>query len=131
MIKVLTYGTYDLFHFGHLQLLYRARQLGDHLTVAVSTDEFNALKGKKSLIPYEQRSAIVAGMACVDAVIPETHWDQKRQDIVSLGIDIFVMGDDWKGKFDDLSDLCRVIYLPRTEGISTTLLKQVMAKIVT
>jgi glycerol-3-phosphate cytidylyltransferase len=128
-MRIITYGTYDLFHYGHLQLLFRAKQLGTHLTVAVSTDEFNALKGKQAVIPYAQRSAIVAALGCVDVVIPEQTWDQKRQDIINHNIDAFVMGDDWKGKFDDLSDICKVIYLPRTEGISTTMLKQLLNKI--
>lgn len=124
--KVITYGTYDLFHHGHLNLLTRARVLGDHLTVAISTDTFNASKGKATVIPFVHRKDIVAALRCVDATLPENDWDQKRADIIDNNIDIFVMGDDWKGKFDYLSDICQVIYLPRTEGISTTKIKDIL-----
>jgi len=113
---------------GHLRLLERARALGGPdgtLTVAVSTDRFNwEEKRKRSAIPDSQRMEIVRALRCVDRVIPEDSWDQKRRDIVEYGIDVFVMGDDWKGKFDDLSDLCRVVYLPRTPEISSTEVKQ-------
>lgn len=128
MANVITYGTYDVFHVGHLRLLERARALGGPdgtLTVAVSTDRFNwEEKRKRSAIPDSQRMEIVRALRCVDRVIPEDSWDQKRRDIVEYGIDVFVMGDDWKGKFDDLSDLCRVVYLPRTPEISSTEVKQ-------
>jgi glycerol-3-phosphate cytidylyltransferase len=123
-VRVLTYGTFDLFHVGHLRLLERLRGLGDHLTVAVSTDEFNARKGKCSIVPFEDRAAVVAACRYVDAVIPEHSWEQKREDIVRLGIDIFGMGDDWRGHFDALGELCRVTYLPRTDGISSTMIKE-------
>src|SRR5574343_983603 len=113
---VLTYGTFDLFHVGHLNILERARALGDELVVAVSTDEFNAVKGKKSFFSYEDRARIVAGCRHVDRVIPEQDWAQKREDIRSNGVDVFVMGDDWRGKFDELRDLCEVVYLERTPG---------------
>lgn len=122
-VRVLTYGTFDLFHIGHLRLLERLRALGDHLTVGVSTDEFNALKGKRSIVPYADRAALVAGCRYVDAVIPEEHWEQKRDDVVRLKIDVFGMGGDWEGRFDELSDACKVVYLPRTEGVSSTAIK--------
>lgn len=125
-VRVLTYGTFDIFHIGHLRLLERLRALGDHLTVGVSTDAFNALKGKNSLVSFEDRVALVAACRHVDAVIPEEHWEQKRIDIERLGIDIFGMGDDWSGHFDDLQDLCRVVYLPRTAGVSSSSLKAQM-----
>jgi glycerol-3-phosphate cytidylyltransferase len=123
-VRVLTYGTFDLFHIGHLRLLERLRGLGDHLTVAVSTDEFNALKGKSSIVPYADRAAIVASCRYVDAVIPEESWDQKSKDVARYGIDIFGMGDDWAGKFDTLEASCKVVYLPRTTGISSTSIKE-------
>jgi cytidyltransferase-related domain len=121
---VLTYGTFDLFHVGHLRLLERLRALGDRLIVGVSTDEFNARKGKKSAIAFEDRIEIVQALRCVDMAIPEDDWEQKPRDIERYSVTIFGMGDDWKGKFDDLSAYCNVVYLPRTEGISTTLIKQ-------
>jgi len=123
-MNVLTYGTFDMFHIGHLNLLKRAKELGDKLIVGVSTDEFNKIKGKKTLIPYEERKAIVESIKYVDLVIPEKSWEQKIDDIKKYNIDIFVMGDDWRGKFDYLNEYCEVIYLPRTEGISTTMLKE-------
>ncbi len=126
---VITYGTFDLFHIGHLNLLKRAKSFGDRLIVAVSTDEFNLQKGKKTIIPYDQRAEIVANIKCVDAVIPEKTWDQKIEDIKKYNVDTFVIGEDWKGKFDFLNDYCNVVYLPRTEGISTTQLKSTLAKI--
>jgi len=124
MTKVLTYGTYDLLHHGHINLLRRARELGDHLTVGLSTEEFNAGKGKKCFYPYEERELILTAIRYVDHVIPETTWDQKIRDVQENEIDIFVMGDDWAGKFDFLQDHCRVVYLPRTPGISTTGIKE-------
>ena len=120
---ILTYGTFDLFHVGHLRLLERLAAMGDRLVVAVSTDAFNAEKGKSSLIPYEDRAAIVGALACVDEVIPEESWDQKERDVRAVGADVLAMGDDWQGKFDHLSHLCEVVYLPRTEGVSTTTIK--------
>lgn len=128
MIKVATYGTFDLFHIGHLNLLKKCMELGDNLTVFVSTDEFNDLKGKKTYINYENRSEIVRNIRGVDSVYPETSWDQKIQDIKENEIDIFAIGDDWAGKFDFLSEYCEVIYLPRTDGISSTLLKENLKK---
>ena len=124
MTTVLTYGTFDLFHVGHVRLLKRLADLGDELVVAVSTDEFNALKGKTSIISYEDRAEIVSAVRYVDKVIPENGWDQKRQDIIDHGVDVFAMGSDWAGKFDDLTDLCEVRYLDRTDGISSTQLKE-------
>ncbi len=124
MTTVLTYGTFDLFHVGHVRLLRRLAELGDELVVAVSTDEFNATKGKTSIISYEDRAEIVASVRYVDKVIPENGWEQKRQDIVDHGVDVFAMGSDWEGKFDDLADLCEVRYLDRTDGISSTQLKE-------
>lgn len=123
MKKVITYGTFDLFHIGHLNILKRARDLGDYLIVAVSTDEFNALKGKICTYPYSERAEIVRAIKYVDEVIPENNWEQKISDIRDNGIDIFVMGNDWTGKFDFLKEHCEVVYLPRTEGISTTEIK--------
>ncbi len=124
MRKVLTYGTFDLFHIGHLNLLRRAKELGDYLVVAVSSDTFNAIKGKKCAIPDYERMAIVEAIKYVDEVIPENSWDQKISDVKEHDIDIFVMGNDWTGKFDFLNDYCEVIYLPRTDGISTTQIKK-------
>ena len=123
MRKVITYGTFDLLHYGHINLLRRARELGDYLVVALSTDEFNALKSKKAYYSYEKRKMILESIRYVDEVIPENTWEQKRDDVKRLGIDVFAMGDDWTGKFDFLSDLCEVVYFPRTPKISTTQVK--------
>ncbi|MDF3932263.1 adenylyltransferase/cytidyltransferase family protein [Pseudomonas citronellolis] len=121
---VLTYGTFDLFHNGHLQLLKRLRQLGDRLIVGVSTDEFNALKGKKTIIPFPERLEIVAALKYVDFAFAENCWEQKTRDIREHRVAVLGMGDDWRGKFDDYKPLCDVVYLPRTEGISSTQIKQ-------
>jgi len=121
---VLTYGTFDMFHVGHLRLLERLKKLGDRLIVGVSTDEFNDLKGKKTLIPYEQRAEIVSALSVVDLVIPESNWEQKIDDIARHEVAIFAMGDDWTGKFDFLNSHCEVKYLSRTSDISTTKLKR-------
>ena len=126
MTTVITYGTFDLFHIGHVNLLRRLKQLGDRLVVGCSTDEFNALKGKQSLVSYEHRAAILQSCRFVDGVFPEDSWDQKPGDIQRERADIFAMGDDWVGKFDDLGTLCRVVYLPRTENVSSTELRQVI-----
>ncbi|HWJ09038.1 MAG TPA: adenylyltransferase/cytidyltransferase family protein [Nocardioides sp.] len=123
---VLTYGTFDLFHIGHLRLIQRLTAMGDRLVVGVSTDEFNAGKGKRSVMSYEDRAAIVESIKGVDLVVPERTWEQKRDDIIEHGVDIFVMGDDWSGKFDDLSDVCEVRYLPRTSGVSSTDIKEML-----
>lgn len=124
MVTVVTYGTFDLFHFGHVRLLKRLSALGDRLVVGCSSDEFNELKGKKSVVPYTQRREILLSCRYVSEVFPEHDWEQKRGDIIREGADIFGMGNDWTGKFDDLADIVRVIYLPRTDGISTTELKE-------
>ncbi len=126
---VITYGTFDLFHVGHVRLLKRLSQLGDQLIVGISSDEFNLLKGKSSFFSYEERAEIVESCKYVTSVFPEHDWQQKREDIVKYGADIFAMGDDWKGKFDDLSDLCEVVYLTRTEEVSTTQIKTSLSKI--
>lgn len=123
-MRVITYGTFDLLHYGHLELLRRAKELGDYLVVALSTDEFNSIKGKNSQLGFKKRKELLEALKYVDLIIPENNWAQKRKDIVEHKIDTFVMGDDWEGKFDDLKDLCHVVYLPRTLDISTTVIKQ-------
>lgn len=123
MKKVITYGTFDLLHVGHINLLRRAKALGDYLVVVVSTDEFNAGKGKKAYHSYENRKQILEAIRYVDEVLPELTWEQKTDDVVNNDIDVFVMGDDWEGEFDFLKEHCEVVYLPRTEGISTTMIK--------
>ena len=126
MKRVLTYGTFDLLHYGHIEILRRAKALGDYLVVAVSTDEFNAIKGKKAYHNYETRKKMLEAIRYVDLVIPENDWNQKRNDVKEYRIDEVVMGSDWEGneKFEDLKDICEVVYLPRTEGISTTKIKK-------
>ena len=126
MKKVITYGTFDLLHYGHINLLKRAKALGDYLIVAVSTDEFNFNEKKKiCYFSYDQRKALLEAIRYVDLVIPETTWEQKRSDIHKYNIDTFVMGDDWKGKFDFLQEEgAKVVYLPRTPEISTTQIKE-------
>jgi len=126
MKRVLTYGTYDLLHYGHIRLLKRAKELGDYLIVALSTDEFNAIKGKKAYHNYETRKKMLEAIRYVDLVIPENTWDQKIDDVKNYYVDVTVMGDDWEGneKFEALKDYCEVVYLPRTEGISTTKIKK-------
>lgn len=123
MKRVITYGTYDLLHYGHIQLLKRAKALGDYLIVALSTDEFNAVKGKSAYNNYEERKIMLESIRYVDLVIPENEWEQKREDILNYKADVFVMGNDWEGKFDELKEICEVVYLPRTEGVSTTKIK--------
>ena len=123
MKKVITYGTFDLVHAGHIHLLRRAKALGDYLLVVLSTDEFNAQKHKQAYHSYEDRKLILEAIKYVDEVIPELTWEQKIKDVVDNQIDVFVMGNDWEGKFDFLKDYCEVVYLPRTEGISTTKIK--------
>jgi len=120
---VLTYGTYDLFHYGHIRLLERARTQGTRLGVGLSTDEFNALKGKKAFMTYREREELLLSCRFVDFVFPEITWEQKRDDIKSHGAGVLVMGDDWKGKFDELESLCRIVYLERTPLISSSLLR--------
>lgn len=123
MIKILTYGTFDLLHFGHINLLKRAKALGDYLMVGLSTDEFNQGKNKRAYYSFENRKVILESISFVDQVIPENSWNQKIEDVLKYNIDIFVMGDDWKGHFNFLEDYCEVIYLPRTIGISTSKVK--------
>lgn len=126
MKRVLTYGTFDLLHFGHIEILRRAKELGDYLVVAVSTDEFNAIKNKKAYHNYETRKKMLEAIRYVDLVIPEKNWQQKRDDVKDYKIDTVVMGSDWEGNdnFEVLKDLCEVVYLPRTKGISTTKIKK-------
>lgn len=126
MKRILTYGTFDLLHFGHIEILRRARALGDYLVVAVSTDEFNAIKGKKAYHNYETRKKMLEAIRYVDLVIPENEWAQKRNDVIEYKIDTVVMGSDWKDNenFECLKDICEVVYLPRTDGISTTKIKR-------
>ncbi len=129
MKRIITYGTFDLLHYGHINLLRRAKELGDYLIVAISTDDFNwNMKNKKCYFSYEQRKQMVEAIRYVDLVIPEESWEQKREDVKKYQIDTFVMGDDWEGKFDFLSDICEVVYLPRTPEISTTQIKKELKK---
>lgn len=123
---VLTYGTFDVFHVGHVNILKRARELGDQLIVAVSTDEFNALKGKKSLFSFEERKLIVESTKYVELVIPEMNWEQKIEDVKRYNVSTFVMGHDWEGKFDFLKPYCDVVYLDRTPVVSSTYYKNAM-----
>ena len=126
MKRVLTYGTFDLLHYGHINLLRRAKALGDYLVVAVSTDDFNEIKGKKAYHNYETRKMMLEAVRYVDLVIPEENWEQKINDVKKYDIDIVVMGSDWAGsdRFDYLKEYCEVVYLPRTEGVSTTQIKE-------
>ncbi|GAA0439007.1 glycerol-3-phosphate cytidylyltransferase [Lentibacillus halophilus] len=123
MKTVITYGTFDLLHQGHINLLRRARILGDYLIVGVSTDAFNATKHKQAYNAYEKRKNMLRALPYVGDTIAETSWDQKIRDISTHHVDVFVMGDDWKGAFDGLRAFCEVVYLPRTAGISTTTMK--------
>ena len=124
MKRVITYGTFDLFHYGHLRILQRAKQLGDYLIVGVSTESFNRIKNKKCVYPFKQRAQIVAAIKYVDLVIPEETWEQKESDILKYKVDLLVMGDDWQGKFDHLGKICQVVYLPRTPNVSSTEIKK-------
>lgn len=125
MKRILTYGTFDLLHYGHIRILKRAKEMGDYLVVALSTDEFNAIKGKKAYHNYETRKKMLEAIRYVDLVIPENNWEQKLQDIKDYKIDVVVMGDDWAGsdKFDYLKEYCEIAYLERTPGISTSQIK--------
>lgn len=124
MKKIITYGTFDLLHYGHVNLLERAKSLGDYLIVVLSTDEFNLKeKNKICYFSYEERKRLLESIRYVDLVIPEICWEQKISDIKDLRVDTFVMGDDWNGKFDYLEEYCEVVYLPRTPEISTTQIK--------
>lgn len=126
MTTVLTYGTFDLFHIGHLKLIQRLSDMGDRLIIGVSTDTFNAGKGKTSVVSYEDRAAIVQNIKGVDLVVPEESWEQKALDIQKYDVDIFAIGDDWRGKFDELEEFCKVEYLSRTDGVSSTEIKQML-----
>ncbi|MDE1168423.1 MAG: adenylyltransferase/cytidyltransferase family protein [Pseudomonas sp.] len=126
---ILTYGTFDLFHIGHLNLLRNLKSLGDYLIVGVSTDAFNAQKGKRTVISFEERIDIVQSLKCVDLTLPEHCWEQKARDITEHGVSVFGMGDDWQGHFDGLKALCEVVYLPRTAGISSSALKHCLREI--
>ena len=129
MRKVITYGTFDLLHYGHINLLRRAKELGDYLIVALSTDEFNwNQKQKICYFTYEQRKQLLEAIRYVDLVIPEENWEQKVSDVKEFRVDTFVMGNDWEGQFDFLKDHCEVVYLPRTPEISTTQIKQELKK---
>jgi glycerol-3-phosphate cytidylyltransferase len=125
---LLTYGTFDLFHHGHVMLLKRLAGMGSELIVGCSTDEFNAVKGKRCVMTYTQRRTILEACRYVSRVIPETSWAQKRTDIVNYNVSIFAMGDDWEGVFDDLNDITQVLYLPRTKDISSTDIKSRIRK---
>ena len=124
MRRVITYGTFDLLHYGHINLLRRAKEYGDYLIVALSTDEFNNNKNKQCYFPYEKRKQLLEAIRYVDLVIPEETWEQKVSDIKEFRVDTFVMGNDWEGKFDFLKDYCEVVYLPRTPEISTSQIKK-------
>lgn len=129
MKRVITYGTFDLIHYGHINLLKRARELGDYLIVVLSTDEFNwNEKQKKCYFSYEKRKQLLEAIRYVDLVIPENNWEQKVEDVQLYKVDVFVMGDDWTGKFDFLKEYCEVVYLPRTPEISTTQIKEELKK---
>lgn len=125
MRRVITYGTFDLLHYGHINLLRRAKEQGDYLIVALSTDEFNQVeKSKVTYFTYEERKKLLEAIRYVDLVIPETCWEQKATDVQEFKADVFVMGNDWEGKFDFLKEYCEVVYLERTPEISTTKIKQ-------
>jgi len=130
MKTVITYGTFDLLHYGHIELLRRAKALAENgqLIVSLSTDKFNALKGKNTYMPYEQRKQFVEAVRYVDLIIPEENWEQKKHDIKKYDVDIFVIGDDWAGKFDELKTLCKVVYLERTPTISSTAIKEIISE---
>ena len=126
MRRVITYGTFDTLHYGHIRLLQRARALGDYLIVGLSTDDFNTCKHKEAYHSWKERKAHLESIRFVDLVIPEEKWEQKPTDIQLYQADIFTMGSDWCGKFDDLKSLCEVVYLDRTEGISSTAMRSVL-----
>ena len=130
-LRVLTYGTFDTLHFGHLRLLRRAADLGNYLVVGLSTDEFTRVKGKQAFFSFEKRMELLKAVPYVDEVIPEISWEQKRDDIQRHGIDIVTMGSDWHGnpRFEDLRDICSVIYLPYTLGISSSDIRQRLSDI--
>lgn len=123
-MNVITYGTFDTFHYGHIELLRRCKDYGDRLIVGLSTDEFNLIKGKTSIFNYNQRKIWLESIRYVDLIIPEESWDQKEKDIINHNIDYFIIGEDWKGKFDYLN--CKVLYLPRTDYISSSEIKKII-----
>ena len=123
MKRVLTYGTFDTLHYGHIRLLKRAKALGDYLIVGLSTDEFNTTKHKQAFHSWEERKLHLEALRYVDLVIPERNWDQKPDDVKLYHVDVFTMGSDWAGEFDALKSLCEVVYLDRTEGISSTMIR--------
>lgn len=124
MRTVITYGTFDVLHLGHVNILRLAKSLGDKLIVGLSTDEFNKKKSKRSIYSYEERKSMLESIRYVDFVVPECTWEQKISDISNYEVDVFVMGGDWRGRFDYLTDYCEVVYFDRTEGISSTIVKQ-------
>ena len=126
MKTILTYGTFDLLHYGHLNILKKCKEYGDTLIVGLSSDEFNDSKGKQSVMSFEDRKEFLENIKYVDKVIKEDSWDQKLEDVKKYNVDIFIMGDDWKGKFDFLKPYCEVVYLPRTQCISTTELNKLL-----
>lgn len=123
MKTIITYGTYDLLHWGHINLLKRAKEMGDYLIVGLSTDEFNQGKHKDAYHGYEERKLILEAIKYVDLVIPEDNWEQKNKDVKKFNVDTFVIGDDWQDEFDYLKESCNVVYLSRTVGISTSAIK--------
>lgn len=123
MKRVLTYGTFDTLHYGHIRLLQRARALGDYLIVGLSTDDFNTTKHKQAFHSWEERKVHLEALRYVDLVIPENGWDQKPDDVKLYHVDVFTMGSDWEGEFDNLKELCEVVYLDRTNGISSTMIR--------
>lgn len=128
MKRVITYGTFDVLHYGHINLLKRAKALGDYLIVVLSSDEFNKMKNKISYYTYEQRKIILEACRYVDLVVPEYNWEQKIDDVQKYQADVFVMGDDWKGQFDFLKEYCEVVYLPRTPDVCSTKTKKYLKK---
>ncbi|SHF72268.1 Glycerol-3-phosphate cytidylyltransferase [Litoreibacter ascidiaceicola] len=128
MRRIITYGTFDTLHHGHIRLLRRARELGDYLIVGLSTDEFNAKKDKKALFSYEDRKHDLEALRYVDLVIPENDWEQKTEDVRLFQVDVFTMGDDWTGKFDFLKDQCEVNYFERTPSISSSQIRKMMSE---
>lgn len=128
MKRIITYGTFDVLHYGHVKFLKRAKALGDYLIVGLSTDDFNEIKNKRSYYNYGQRKIILEAIRYVDLVIPEISWEQKRNDIINYQADVFVMGNDWEHKFDTLQDICEVLYLTRTDGVCSSKIKKILQK---
>ncbi len=126
MKRILTYGTFDTLHFGHIHLLQRARALGDQLIVGLSTDNFNVQKNKKAMHCWKERKFFLEALKCVDLVIAEKAWEQKSDDIELYQVDVFTIGSDWTGKFDFLSKYCEVVYLPRTPNVSSTQIRKIL-----